>query len=539
MTATINVSGLPASTGRSVPARLFRHTEAILLLCILLVALALRLHTIESESLWLDEVYSATFAVQNLFDLIVATWRFDTHPPLYYVQLHFWAMVSTNTIWLFVNTVAWSVGSVVSIWYAARRSFDARTGLLAAAILAVLPAEIVYSHQLRMYAMVTCLGIWCWHFANEALLRTRSRRAFLLVGLFEVAVTYSHMSGLVTVFMFAVYGLLLAYLSNVGFPIIRRWVITQALVAVLGLPVLINSAVRSLSHVVAPGLGRVAETLGFLVFGQAGSSSSALQAAAILGFLLLIASAATPRMRATVFALLLFPLVAEFVASHLLRPMWIERGFLFMLPFIALSAATALIRAEDFLTQRLDRVTARAAWSALAAAFLLLFGVYGFRAFDIDFKGAPYAPAAKTIAAGLRPGDVVYVPNFVSFWGIAWYLVGPEWGSPLAIQDPQRETRSDIWPKLLQRMGPVWRRRLDLEPKARTIDWKGAQLVIGLSPPAQMATASRLWLVERQEPDVDMGLFHAFTQRSVIEDKGLVVRLLERTPGSASTLGQD
>lgn len=516
--------------------RRYRHqTEAVLLFCILVAAVALRLHKIQSESLWLDEVYSATFAVQRLFDLIVAVWRFDTHPPLYYIQLHLWAMISHNTIWLFLNSVLWSSTSVLSVWYGARRCFGTKTALLAAAILAVLPAEVLYSHQLRMYAMVTCLGVWCWHFTNQALLGARSRSALLLAGLGEVVITYSHMSGIVIAFTFAVYGLLLLYLARWDWHIIVRWVITQAVVAILGIPAFVNSAVRSLSHVVAPDLGRVAETLGFLVFGQSGFSSVILQVAAVLIFVTLFAAAATPRilvapqMRATVLALVLFPLLTSFVASYLLRPMWIERGFLFILPFLAISAAGVLVRADAFVTWRSAGGHVRTvAASALAAALLLLLGVFSAREFDVDYKEAGYAEAAQAIAADLRPGDVVYVPNFVSFWGIAWYLVGPDWGSPLAIQDSQQETRSTIWPEVLRRLGPIWRERLHLDPQTRTISWKGAQLVIGLSPPAQLAEAKRLWLVERQQPDVDPALFARFTEKKVIDDKGLLTRLLER-----------
>src|SRR5690348_7298504 len=71
------------------------------LAALLLMALALRAAFIWKDRLWLDEVWSATFAVQPFIDVVIATLRFDPHPPLYYLQLWVWASISHSTLWLF------------------------------------------------------------------------------------------------------------------------------------------------------------------------------------------------------------------------------------------------------------------------------------------------------------------------------------------------------------------------------------------------------------------------------------------------------
>src|SRR5437763_317182 len=80
---------------------------------ILVAALGLRVAYIEHETLWTDEVFPATFAVQPIFELFIANLRFDAHPPLYHLQLHLWALISQSTDWLYLNSVAWSWVAVV------------------------------------------------------------------------------------------------------------------------------------------------------------------------------------------------------------------------------------------------------------------------------------------------------------------------------------------------------------------------------------------------------------------------------------------
>src|SRR5271170_2196023 len=106
-----------------------RRLPMLPLLGILTLALAVRTTWIWKDRLWFDEVWSATFAVQPLADVVIATLRFDPHPPLYYLQLHFWATISHSTGWLFANSVAWSWLSVASLFYVARTLLSESTTL--------------------------------------------------------------------------------------------------------------------------------------------------------------------------------------------------------------------------------------------------------------------------------------------------------------------------------------------------------------------------------------------------------------------------
>src|SRR5437588_10340003 len=89
-------------------------------------ALGIRAVFIWKDRLWLDEVWSATFAVQSPFDVIIATLRFDPHPPFYYLQLWLWATISHSTFWLFANSLFWSWLAVLSLYYVTRQLISQR-----------------------------------------------------------------------------------------------------------------------------------------------------------------------------------------------------------------------------------------------------------------------------------------------------------------------------------------------------------------------------------------------------------------------------
>ena len=123
------------------------------------VALSLRLLRLDFQPLWWDEGYSAWFATHPLGAIAALTAQ-DIHPPLYYVLLHGWiGLLGAGPVALRLFSVVAGVLAIPAIYLAGRRMFSPRAALFAASLLAINPLHIYYSQEVRMYGLVALLSI--------------------------------------------------------------------------------------------------------------------------------------------------------------------------------------------------------------------------------------------------------------------------------------------------------------------------------------------------------------------------------------------
>ncbi len=120
----------------------------------LLTAFALRAYRLDAQSLWNDEGTSIALASLNL-EAIVAGAARDIHPPLYYVLLSNWLMVSGNSEFAarFLSVIAGTL-VVAFIFRIAYSVFDEKAGSVAAFLTAFSPLLIYYSQEARMYVLL-------------------------------------------------------------------------------------------------------------------------------------------------------------------------------------------------------------------------------------------------------------------------------------------------------------------------------------------------------------------------------------------------
>jgi mannosyltransferase len=127
------------------------------------LALLLRLPTLSSRSLWLDETYSAWFSNLPLRELWIRAPLYETHPPLYYTLLKGWgALAGRSEAGLRSLSVLASVLTVLAIPAGARvarlGARAERIALLAGLLLAFNAASIAFAQQARPYALQALAG---------------------------------------------------------------------------------------------------------------------------------------------------------------------------------------------------------------------------------------------------------------------------------------------------------------------------------------------------------------------------------------------
>jgi 4-amino-4-deoxy-L-arabinose transferase-like glycosyltransferase len=137
----------------------------LLLALIVLLAFGLRLARITFQPLWWDEGWSLYFAASDMPALLALT-SVDIHPPLYYLLLRLWIAVAGSGV-VAVRLLSVLVGTAaVPLFFAVGRRLLGRPGgLLAATLLAISPLHVYYSQEVRMYGLVTLLGLAATYFA--------------------------------------------------------------------------------------------------------------------------------------------------------------------------------------------------------------------------------------------------------------------------------------------------------------------------------------------------------------------------------------
>jgi hypothetical protein len=482
--------------------------------------------------LWLDEVWSATFAVQSLLDLIIATLRFDPHPPFYYLQLWLWATVSHSTFWLFANSLFWSWLAVLSLYYVARKLTSQRLAFATTALSAVMPAAVALAHSLRMYPMLACLSIWVWYYSHRCLIQAPSFRIAGALLSFLLLVSYSHATGPLIIAYSGVFGLCLARQERIKGSQVFYWLKIHIIAGILVLPVLINSFVRSTSHTITPGIWDIMRTFADLVAGPVISEHAwAFIPASILTSAAILIACFDRKLRPMASGFLLTPFILGAGISYFMTPIWLDRVFFFTIPFLAVTLANGVLLTERFALRIAPGRAARACiFASVSVSVAALAGLSLFQ-FGAVPKPTNYKAAAAVITSQLERGDLVYIPSNVTYWGILWYAVGPDWGSPLAIQGGSGLDCDDRWCTVLQQLGPVWRRRLHLEPQTRVVVHEDIPFFIGHVIPTEALMADRVWIVHNSNEPPSL----AFNGYKISEEwkdgRGITVQLLTRITG--------
>lgn len=147
-------------------SKLDKRKSLVLLILIIVLAIGLRLINIGRDSIWFDEAISYLTANFSINEILNNTTK-SAHPPFYYLLLHFWLKLSTNSdITLRFLSVLLNVLLIPVVYLLTLDLFDRRSlALLAALFVAISPFHITYSHELRMYTLLmllTTLMVWAY-----------------------------------------------------------------------------------------------------------------------------------------------------------------------------------------------------------------------------------------------------------------------------------------------------------------------------------------------------------------------------------------
>jgi hypothetical protein len=381
---------------------------------VILLFFAVRLPGLFSRPIWYDEAFSVLLAERGPEAILSGTLAADAdssaaeeHPPAYYFQLWGWLRLFGNSLAAVrLLSIALSLGTIAFLYLIARHLFNAQTALTAAFLAALLPFQIHYAVEIRMYGL---LAFWLT-LATLAMLKRR----WVLFSLAAALAQYTH-------------NLAAFYLIPLAFtPIFQEdWKTLRALapagLAALALyaPWLIQlpaqlSKVTSSFWIEKPGIEKLFAL--FLMYIPHLPLPNSLLMAGLLVATLVIALAAFQTYRARSgsgawLAHLSFtpPLLLWLVSQ--VYPLYVERALLPSHVIFCLWLAWA------FTQTKLPRPIQGFALALILAAAGM--GIYQ----HVTYKGFPYMPPALTqsIADRFEDGDVVIHSSKLSYLPSLYY----------------------------------------------------------------------------------------------------------------------
>lgn len=434
------------------------------LLALIALGIALRLWSaLHVPALWLDEVISARFAESPLRDLLLAVPRFDTHPPLYYLQLHLWARFGSGDSWLLLNSVLLDLAVMLSLAVLVTRLFDRRAGAWAAAIWAVLPLAVFFAGNLRMYPLTYLLSVWLWYLlerrARGELAGGGRRLGVIATG---IALTMTHGMGFFIAFFLWLQAVARAWQARRAGRVAEpgRIFVDYLPVALCALYPLGISLFRQTEGLASFDLGVIGIHLTIALFGM--EAPVPMLAGYLGALLLLVPPLLDARARPVLLWLALLPWAVLLGLSLGVKTVFMYRTIGLFLPFLAIALGLFLAGLWAPGNRR---------GQALAVLVPVLLGAAAINS-TLSFHKAGYRNIAAIWQQQAPPGAVLFVDGPGDLWGISRYLAGAPGYSALAVQPPVR----DGMLRLKQRLAGGWFERAGLFGQTDHLVLEGRQI---------------------------------------------------------------
>jgi hypothetical protein len=137
-----------------------RHPHLITVCGLVLLAFLLRAATLDVQSMWRDEVDALRFATSPWSEMLANFTRPGWNGPLYYLLLRGWiAGAGTSEFALRFFSLCLGVLCVPLMVVLGRQLFSLSVGLISALLVATSPYLVWYSQEVKMYTLVSMLGL--------------------------------------------------------------------------------------------------------------------------------------------------------------------------------------------------------------------------------------------------------------------------------------------------------------------------------------------------------------------------------------------
>lgn len=203
-----------------------------------IAAFILRYFSLETNGLWIDELWSAqTSAKENSVTKIIELCMDDTHPPLFDILLHYCLVITNNGEFTgrYLALIFGILGVLATPWYTFKITQNKTTTLLALAIITFNYFHIIYSFEGRFYSLMYLFSLII---IAELLLfiNTRSNKHLVLFSITTILFLYTHYYGGILLFALSSIILLLFLTKQLSLQLFLRYCLAAIICFVCFLP---------------------------------------------------------------------------------------------------------------------------------------------------------------------------------------------------------------------------------------------------------------------------------------------------------------
>lgn len=133
------------------------HISLTTLLITLLVVIGvlLRINASIKQSFWMDETTILSVSRNNSVMRLILMHHWDrSHPQLYYLFIHFWQQINSNSLFLRFPSVVVYIPTAITIFLIGRSLHNSITGMLSLLLFSVNPFFVNLGFQQKMYSFV-------------------------------------------------------------------------------------------------------------------------------------------------------------------------------------------------------------------------------------------------------------------------------------------------------------------------------------------------------------------------------------------------
>lgn len=207
--------------------------ETTSLIVIIILAAIIRLVALFSFGTYtFDDLFSVHFAGMDL-KAMFSFLKNEVHPPIFYLLLHFWLKIfGSNEITARLLSLIFSLGIIPLLFYLTKKITNKFTAYLTIIIFALSYFQIFAAIQVRMYSLLTFLGLTSLVLFWLIFVENKKNLGFLYI-LTNILMMFTHLGGIFGLITQWLWFLILVWKKQIDKVKIKKFILSQIIILVV------------------------------------------------------------------------------------------------------------------------------------------------------------------------------------------------------------------------------------------------------------------------------------------------------------------